>query len=553
MIKTSDNINRTAAQKKSSVRRFFRNGLTLLLSALLMMPAMPAVLSFAADYSIESCWWDDESVDDICTARWDKAKDKTSYRVQLYRGTAKVGKSVTTSKDRYDFTALIAEKNSTGNYYFEVTPIKGGADSMVRSDSLEVDSDVLSEIRTAYTERKKVEKEERAKATPGWRRNPDGSWQYGGEDGNWVVNNWVTADGSRYYMNSKGMMVTGWNVIGGKWYYFDENSGALYVSRTTPDGYEVNENGVWVQNGQEVVLQDSQGRASNVNTSDIGSLTLSISEGNADPGVIRPVSVSCSSGAVIDGVSYSIPAEEWKAGYPVIITAQVSLKEAYNFASDCKFKAGGAILESVSGTGRIRSISCTYYPKVKLAEPRYIHVSGGELVWDKVPNAKRYRVRIKEGSETVYTAVIDETRFDISDYTDMYQGAVITAMGGEKQTSYYLESNPVTIEDLESFAEQNSFDGILSEHDGVLSYKDDTGMKMSGWYQLLGSWYHFRSSGIADGPGWYKDAESGLWYYFDTAHRMVTGWIEDGGVQYFLNDGTYPEMPSGAWVEQAVR
>lgn len=45
-------------------------------------------------------------------------------------------------------------------------------------------------------------------------------------------------------------MVTGWNLIDGKWYYFntvsDGTKGALFVNRETPDGYKVDGNGVWV-------------------------------------------------------------------------------------------------------------------------------------------------------------------------------------------------------------------------------------------------------------------------------------------------------------------
>ena len=40
-------------------------------------------------------------------------------------------------------------------------------------------------------------------------------------------------------------METGWFEVNGKWYYAD-NSGALLINTTTPDGYRVNENGEWV-------------------------------------------------------------------------------------------------------------------------------------------------------------------------------------------------------------------------------------------------------------------------------------------------------------------
>ena len=57
------------------------------------------------------------------------------------------------------------------------------------------------------------------------------------------------------YVNADNGLYTGWHVIDGngdgiaEWYYFNEE-GWLLTSTTTPDGYTVNENGAWVQNGQ---------------------------------------------------------------------------------------------------------------------------------------------------------------------------------------------------------------------------------------------------------------------------------------------------------------
>ena len=46
-----------------------------------------------------------------------------------------------------------------------------------------------------------------------------------------------------------GHMYTGWHQIGCVWYYFREiqysTEGVLYKNSRTPDGYWVDENGVW--------------------------------------------------------------------------------------------------------------------------------------------------------------------------------------------------------------------------------------------------------------------------------------------------------------------
>ena len=67
---------------------------------------------------------------------------------------------------------------------------------------------------------------------------------------------WFTdVDGHIYYLHpvgdgTRGRMYTGWNQIEGKWYYFnpvsDGTRGALFVNGQTPDGYQVDENGVWI-------------------------------------------------------------------------------------------------------------------------------------------------------------------------------------------------------------------------------------------------------------------------------------------------------------------
>lgn len=63
---------------------------------------------------------------------------------------------------------------------------------------------------------------------PGWEEQADGRWKYINSKGKYVCGDWVEQNGARYYMNSSGIMLTGWQKIGRtKWYYFkssiDEN------------------------------------------------------------------------------------------------------------------------------------------------------------------------------------------------------------------------------------------------------------------------------------------------------------------------------------------
>lgn len=46
-------------------------------------------------------------------------------------------------------------------------------------------------------------------------------------------------------MNKSGEMLTGWQQVGGKWYYLN-SLGKLLINTITPDGYYVNDNGEWI-------------------------------------------------------------------------------------------------------------------------------------------------------------------------------------------------------------------------------------------------------------------------------------------------------------------
>jgi len=87
----------------------------------------------------------------------------------------------------------------------------------------------------------------------GWQRDGTG-WWYGTNDGNttWYYNGWQWIDG-----NNDGIT---------ECYYFDQ-SGYLLMNTTTPDGYAVNADGAWVENGVvQTKLPSEQANDTFVNT-----------------------------------------------------------------------------------------------------------------------------------------------------------------------------------------------------------------------------------------------------------------------------------------------
>ena len=65
---------------------------------------------------------------------------------------------------------------------------------------------------------------------------------------------WLDQGGNRYYLFPVpdgwiGRMLTGWQQIDGKWYFFETAAGAdtgrMYRAERTPGGYYVNADGTW--------------------------------------------------------------------------------------------------------------------------------------------------------------------------------------------------------------------------------------------------------------------------------------------------------------------
>ncbi len=84
----------------------------------------------------------------------------------------------------------------------------------------------------------------------GWYfENQDGFWYYLKPDGA-MATGWLQVEGKWYYFNTLSTAATGWGLKDGVWeFQAQENpgrpSGAMYRSGVTPDGYTVDEQGVW--------------------------------------------------------------------------------------------------------------------------------------------------------------------------------------------------------------------------------------------------------------------------------------------------------------------
>ena len=182
-------------------------------------------------------------------ATWDEMDGAKSYSVRLYRDQKSVI-TVETTGTSYDFSGYV---NQEGSYTFRVQAVSSYND---RTGEWSGDSpDYYVDEEEAWT----------VNGSGRWVQNQSGwwysynsggyplncwkligdVWYYFNRDG-YMVTGWQRLDGSWYYLNPNGAMVTGWQVIDGKWYCLD-SSGVLYQDTRTPDGYEVDKNGVWWQ------------------------------------------------------------------------------------------------------------------------------------------------------------------------------------------------------------------------------------------------------------------------------------------------------------------
>lgn len=90
----------------------------------------------------------------------------------------------------------------------------------------------------------------------GWFKDK-GLWYYLKPEDGVMATGLLDVDGTRYYLNASGAMQTGWKQLNGNWYYFQAD-GSLLRNGTTPDGYKVNQDGIWSLNPDKVEVQGSQ-------------------------------------------------------------------------------------------------------------------------------------------------------------------------------------------------------------------------------------------------------------------------------------------------------
>ena len=92
-----------------------------------------------------------------------------------------------------------------------------------------------------------------------WILDANQRWWFSLTSGGYPANSWGRINNKWYYFDATGYMMTGWVQVSGKWYflqpagdmiannwYYLNADGTMAVSTTTPDGYTVNADGIWI-------------------------------------------------------------------------------------------------------------------------------------------------------------------------------------------------------------------------------------------------------------------------------------------------------------------
>jgi len=191
-------------------------------------------------------------------AVWSKVENTGYYEVRLFRDGKSVGETWRVQEPRMDFGS---QMRRAGTYSYRVRAVnkreeKTKSQWMESMQASYIDEGTAGRLRDQYgslipegaTEPGQVTIQNYRPDQYGWIQDNTG-WWYRNGDGSYTANNWQLIDGKWYYFNSSGYMVTGWIEWNDKSYYCDPANGDMQVSRMIDDGSgrRVDSTGAWIQ------------------------------------------------------------------------------------------------------------------------------------------------------------------------------------------------------------------------------------------------------------------------------------------------------------------
>ena len=371
-----------------------------------------------------------------------------------------------------------------------------------------------------------------------WQQNSwvnNGKWLYRYGDGTYAQNKFEVINGSTYYFDADGYMVTGWSAIESNWYYF--NASGCMVTNAWVGNYYLGSDGVmarntWIDN----VYVDASGLRQQNGWIYNGRWWYRYGDG----------SYPCSKFDVINGSTYYFD----DAGYMVTGWKSIESNWYYFNASGCMVTndwVGNYYLGSDGVMATNTWIGSYYVDENGLWSP-------SKLV--KQNNKWRYRYgdgtyaqnkfEIINGSTYYFDVdgnmVIGWQEIDSNWYCFNASGCMLT---NTWFGNYYLGSN-----------------GIMATNQWIGNYyvKENGAIATNEWIgndyvDASGKWVPNRW--ISNGRWWYRygdgsypaskfDVINGSTYYFDKSGYMITGWKSIESNWYYFNASGC--MVTNTWV-----
>lgn len=319
-----------------------------------------------------------------------------------------------------------------------------------------------------------------------WQQNcwvNNGKWLYRYGDGTYAQNKFEVINGSTYYFDADGYMVTGWSTIESNWYYF--NASGCMITNAWVGNYYLGSDGVmarntWIDN----VYVDASGKWVPNRWISNGRWWYRYGDG----------SYPCSKFDVINGSTYYFD----DSGY--MVTGWKSIESNWYY-----FNASGCMVTNTW----VGDYYLDFDGKMAISQwinDRYV---GQDGAWDK--------------SKELYVMEQDSlgTRFVNQRTLEYEKDGWIKIKSG----SYYVDSNGYALVGTQILEDKTY-------------HFDEIGKLITGWYMENEHTYWLDTNGQKI-SGW-KFINS-IWYYFDsnTFEMACSGWQQVGsGMYYFLSDGT---------------
>ena len=337
-------------------------------------------------------------------------------------------------------------------------------------------------------------------------QNSSGNW-VAKNNGTVVQNGWVEYNDGWFYARNS-VLVTGWQQIDGKWYYFEATSGSrpyMYKNTMLVDG-EVHS---W------------------------------------DEYLKTPVYYFTA-----DGSLYSGPTG-WRS---YLWNNRGTLINTYIYVYSDGTVHHGWLNDNGSWYMLTSIMNKNSFFQAEENSPLYYFGSDGKMVTNNWVKMGQYQDSstvwgYAQGDGTFATGwkQIDGKWYYFTEYHNAYPGGTYTIDGKE----YKFDENGAWIEDGGSSSAD--LHGWIQRGGGAWLYYGSDGKFVTGWQQIDGNWYFFdKTSGVMAADqiieGCYVDANGVMktgwvqigadWYYFGGDGAMKTGWQQiDGNWYYFYDSG----------------